>query len=245
MFNTGAVHLCLGMCPTWQVLVYLDPPFVPIKICSAGKTIINHSPNHQKWVVKTIPKWVVYYCFTHISGLPYNFSTFTNCLGDLEGVGTWVSRIGWNIIFPNGQWECKTKNLMGISCGISYGWSVRTNNMGIHGLVQKGWIYSNKIWQVPWDKNGSTDVGLPMSTLFLAYAVPLEKGLNLVLPKTTIEALQCFRHECGPKWSCLTWICWKGPRNKRQHSISPKSGFLNIGRIKHHLRALRLNQPMT
>ena len=60
--------------------------------------------------------------------------------------------------------------------------------MGIHGLVQKGWIYSKKIWQVP------TKMDQRMS-------VPLEKGLNLVLPKT-IEALQCFRHECGPKFCC-------------------------------------------
>jgi hypothetical protein len=51
--------------------------------------------------------------------------------------------------------------------------------MGIHGLVQKGWIYSNKIWQVPWDKNGSTDVGLPMSTLFLDK--PMFKGICRVV----------------------------------------------------------------
>ena len=46
---------------------------------------------------------------TLISGLPYNFSTFTNCLGDLEGVGTPVSRIGWNIIFLMGNGNAKPK----------------------------------------------------------------------------------------------------------------------------------------
>ena len=33
---------------------------------NVGIVIINHPPNHHKWVVQTIQKWVVYYCHTHI-----------------------------------------------------------------------------------------------------------------------------------------------------------------------------------
>ena len=34
-------------------------------------TMINHPPNHHKWVVGTIPKWVVYSCLNHISDITH------------------------------------------------------------------------------------------------------------------------------------------------------------------------------
>ena len=36
---------------------------------NVGKTTINHPANHHKQVVYTIPKWIVYHCFTHITDI--------------------------------------------------------------------------------------------------------------------------------------------------------------------------------
>ena len=143
---------------------------------------------------------MVYYCFTHISGLPYNFSTFTNCLGDLEGVGTRVSRIGWNIIFLMGNGNAKPRIWWAYFAGYHMGDQWELTIWEYMDLSKKGGFTPTKYGKFHGTKMDQRMSGCPWVPYFWTnpclkvYAVSLEKGLNLVLPKTTIEALQCFRH---------------------------------------------------
>ena len=63
------------------------------------KTIINYPPNHHKWVVSTIPKWVVYYCFNHIN-VPWIWQDWADIFIRSKPWGP------LKLSSANGAWKC-------------------------------------------------------------------------------------------------------------------------------------------